>query len=110
MEAGAIVPRVYLLCRDAKPGLVETALAAFSITPLSCVFISDMKDHRLALEFGQLIVRTESEQASLDFALESFDKTRMPSLVIVTKPGITAIYEDGQVEDLPWQAVDSTPN
>lgn len=103
MEAGAIAPRAYILSRTAGPGLVQTALAAFSITPLSCVIISDMKDHPLAREFGVLIVRTRDEEQSVDFAIESFDNTKMPCLVIGSRSGITAINEDESVETLPWQ-------
>jgi hypothetical protein len=110
MEAGAIVPRAYVLSRNAEPGLVQTALAAFSITPLSCVIISSMKDHPLAREFGALIVMTNNETQSVDFALESFDKTQMPSLVIGSRAGITAIYDGGRVEDLPWQEANLLPN
>ena len=110
MDVGAVVPRAYLLSRDAAPGLVETALAAFSITPLSCVIISDMKDRPLAMKFGELIVRAINELESIDFALESFPETQMPSLIIVSRPGITAIHDDGRVEDLPWQAQSSMPN
>lgn len=110
MEAGAIVPRAYMLSREATTGLVETAIAAFTITPLSCVLISDMKDFPLAYGFHELVVRTPSEIDSVDFALTSFDETHMPSLVIGSRPGMTAIYEDGRVENLPWQAQGSTPN
>jgi hypothetical protein len=110
MEAGATVPRAYMLSREATAGLVETALAAFTITPLSCVLISDMKDFPLAHEFHELVVRTPSEMDSVDFALTSFDETHMPALVIGTRPGMTAVYTDGHVENLLWQAADSIPN
>ena len=110
MEGGVSVPKAYILSRSAGPGLVQTALAAFSITPLSCVIISDMKDRLLAMEFGELIVRTRNEVESVDFALDSFKETQMPSLVIGSRNGITAIHDDGRVEDLPWQALDSHPN
>lgn len=107
---GPLVPRAYILSRSANTGLVQTALAAFSITPLSCVIISNMKDHRLAREFGELIVRTRDEFHSMEFAIESFVETKMPCLIIGSRPGITAIHEDGSVEDLPWQAADLMPN
>lgn len=107
---GVSVPRAYLLSRCASPGLVQTALAAFSITPLSCVIISDTKDHPLAMEFGELIVKTHNETESIDFALGSFEETQMPSLVISSRSGITAIHDDGRVEDLPWQAQSSMPS
>lgn len=110
MEAGLTVPRVYLLSRHAGPELVETALAAFSITPLACVIISDMKDHVLALHFGALIIRTNNEAESINFALDSFEETQMPSLVIGSRRGVTAIHEDGRVEDLLWQAQSSLPS
>jgi hypothetical protein len=110
MEAGAIVPRAYILSRDAQPGLVQTALAAFSITPLSCVIISNPMDYALAHEFGGLVLKMCDEFESIDFALSSFEETQMPSLIIGSRAGITAIYGDGRVEDLPWQAVDSMPN
>jgi hypothetical protein len=89
---------------------VQVALAAFSITPLSCVIISDMKDQPLAMEFGELIVKTCNETESVDFAIESFTETRMPSLVIGSRSGITAIHDDGRVEDLPWQDQSLIPN
>lgn len=101
---GVIVPSAYVISRSASPGLVQTALAAFSITPLSCVIISDMKDRVLAMEFGELIISTVNEAHSIEFAMSSFEKTNMPSLVIGSRSGITAIYEDGRVEDLPWTA------
>lgn len=107
---GVRVPITYVISREAKPGLVETALAAFSITPLSCVIISNMKDYPLAQSFGTLILRTESQDTSIGFSKESFAQTQMPSLVIAGRPGISAIYEDGSVEDLPWQALDLLPN
>lgn len=118
MEAGVIVPRAYILSRAAGPGLVQTALAAFSITPLSCVVIFDMKDLKLAMEFCETerIVKTANETEAIDFAMGSFIGTQMligtnmPSLVIGTRDGITAIYEDGRVEDLPWQAQSSMPS
>jgi hypothetical protein len=110
MEAGVTVPRAYILSRAAGPGLVQTALAAFSITPLSCVIIFDSKDHRLAMEFGELILRTHNEVEAVDFAIESFKVTNMPSLVIGSRDGITAIYDDGRVEDLLWQTADSLPS
>lgn len=98
-----IAPRAYLLSRMASAGLVQTALAAFSITPLSCVIIFDLKDQRLANEFGELVVMTDSETHAVDCAIEIFKETQMPSLVIGSKPGIIAIHEDGTVEVLPWQ-------
>lgn len=98
------------MSRAAGPGLVQTALAAFSITPLSCVVISSTKDHRLAMEFGELVVQTNSEADAVNFALESFAETQMPSLVIGSRAGITALHDDGRVEDLPWQTADSLPS
>jgi hypothetical protein len=102
MEEGIIVPRVYVISRAATEGLVQTALAAFSITPLSCVVISDMKDYPMARNFDALILRTSDEDTSLIFARESFEQTNMPSLVIGSSPGISAINEDGTMEALPW--------
>ncbi len=114
MEGGITIPKAYILSRTAGPGLVQTAIAAFSITPLSCVIISEMKDHRLAMEFGELIVQTHNEADAVSFALESFANTHMPSLVIVKNMrgtfGIAALYEDGHLEDLPWQTADSLPS
>lgn len=110
MEAGVIVPKAYILSRAASPGLVQTALAAFAITPLSCVIIFQMSDHRLAREFGELIIQTHNEIEAVDFAIESFKGTNMPGLVIGSRDGITAIYEDGRVEDLLWRTADSLPS
>ena len=104
MDFGVIVPRAYVMSRSASPGLVQTAIAAFSITPLSCVMISDMKDISLAMQFDSLILRTDSECESMELAMDSFCETNMPSLIIGETPGIKAIHGDGSVEDLPWQA------
>lgn len=101
---GVIVPQAYVISRTASAGLVQTAIAAFSITPLSCVIISTMTDYPLAQAFDTLIIRTDSEPGSLAFAIESFTQTEMPSLVIGSRDGISAIHADGIVEDLPWTA------
>lgn len=110
MESGVAVPKAYILSRSAGPGLVQTALAAFSITPLSCVIISDMKDQLMAMEFGELIVKTSNEKEAVDFAIESFTETQKPSLVIGSRSGISAIHDDGRVEEMNWQVLDSTIN
>lgn len=110
MEEEIVAPRAYLISRKATPGLVQTALAAFSITPLSCVIISTMNDYPLAQQFGALILRTESDNTSLEFAMETFEQTEMPSLVISAREGIAAIHKDGRLENLPWQDQSSMLN
>ena len=102
MDAGVVVPRAYILSRSAGPGLVQAALDAFSITPICCVIISSPQDSSLARQFGAIIIRTESELDAMKFCLQAFSETQMPGLVIGSRSGITAFYDDGRVEDLPW--------
>lgn len=110
MEEGVLAPSVYVMSRKATEGLIETALAAFSITPLSCVIISDMKDYHMARKFGDLVLRVKDEDDSILFAVQSFEETNMPSLVIGSRIGICAIYSNGRTEDLPWQEANLRQN
>lgn len=109
----SVVPQAYLLSRNAPPGTVRSALAAFCITPLSCVLISDMRDYALASQFSGLVLKVASGVEAVEFALCAFPKTQMPSLIIAEHPEpstVTAIRSDGSLERLDWRILDSTVN
>lgn len=110
MDAGAEVPRAYILPRGASADVVQSAMLGLSITPICCAIIFDMKDSALAHEFSSLVVRTPTEVAAIEFCFMVFDQTQMPSLVIAESPTIMALHEDGRLEEMKWPVPDSTLN
>lgn len=103
---GVSVPCTYVLPRGAKPEIVQSTLAALSMTPICCAIISSAADSPLAHQFSEMVVRTESEQDAIQFSMLAFGQTQMPSLVIGTSPAVMAIYGDGRLEEMQWLAHD----
>lgn len=103
-------PKVYVISRNSPPALIRFAVAAFTITPLSCVLISDSEDGAMASEFGGLILKMASLKEAVEFGLSSFMETQMPTLIIGATEGISAAYSVEHWEKLPWPDQDLMPN
>ena len=94
------IPQAYLLNRNSPPEQVEKVLAALSITPLYFVVISDMKDVPLAAQFGVEVLKARTEDEAIEIALGVCNEQQMPSLVISSLEGLTAVYADGRRESI----------
>ncbi len=92
------IPQAYLLGSIASPEEIAQAITALSITPLYFAIVSDMKDVPLAVQFGVEVLKVPSEDEAIEFALFTFAQQEMPSLVISSTAGLTAVYEGGKRE------------
>ena len=94
------IPQSYLLNRNSPPEQVEKVLAALSITPIYFVVISDMKDVPLSAKFEVEVLKADTEDKAIEVAQFTFVQQGMPSLVIGSSAGLTAIFADGKRESI----------
>ncbi len=94
------IPQAYLLNRKSTPEQVEKIIAALSITPLYFVIVSDTKDVPLAAQFSVEVLKARTEDEAIEIALGVCNEQQMPSLVISSLEGLTAVYADGRRESI----------
>ena len=94
------IPQAYLLSRTALPDEINQVIQALSITPLYFAIVSDMRDVPLAAQFGIEVLKAQNEAEALEIAANVFTENAMPSLIVSSSAGLTAIFADGKRESI----------
>ncbi len=96
-EADIRAPLVYVMGRNIK---AEEAFTVFSITPCFTAVVSTHADHQIVQQYVQEVLKAEDDSVSQELATHVARTTGKPVLTLCDGAGMSALYSDGEKEDL----------
>lgn len=98
------VPSYYVVSRQLTKEQIGPVFNAFSITPVFCSIVNDVRDVELALSFSPQVMRCKTEEDSYSVAQAISAEQKQPVLVVGTADVLDAVYADGQRHPVGAQA------